>query len=67
MLVIESDEKINSVQLFSSIGQLIIDKTITGNENRLTIREIEECTPGIYSLIVHGEDGKIGKKLIMVK
>ncbi len=67
MLIIESDERITSVQLFSSIGQLIIDKTITGTENRLTFKEIEECTPGIYSLIVHGEDGKIGKKLIMVK
>jgi hypothetical protein len=67
ILIIESDEKINSIQLFSSIGQLIIDKTIKSNERRITLKEIEECTPGIYSLIVHGEDGKVGKKLIVVQ
>lgn len=67
MLVIETDEKINAIQLYSSIGQLIIDKPITGNERRLTLPEIEGCSPGIYSLIIQGDGGKIGKKLIMVK
>ncbi|WP_051313031.1 CotH kinase family protein [Sporocytophaga myxococcoides] len=67
MLIIEAEERINTVQLFSSIGQLIIDKPITGNERRLTLPEIESCSPGIYSLIIYGDDGKIGRQLIMVK
>jgi hypothetical protein len=52
-----------SVTLINSLGQVCSSQPYTGSKTQIDVRNL---TPGIYSLILTGENGTVGRAKVMV-